>query len=367
MSEVKVRGIGGQYQGAEIPFEGDLLIGRDPAKCQLVVSNDTSVSGLHCKIQTLGNDVYLTDLGSSNGTFLSDGTRLDPQKPVRLSNGKSFRLGSGVTEFQITGGAERTVGILKPDSRTESSPSEGTYSANRILELFRKPVDAGKEFVQGVDIKISVVIVLLHAVCSGFFCMLVTSRIYEAIIEELSEVLQDTLGGLLSMIPGVGSVISAGSDYLDVGGKIGSTLGDYLTPSNGAVFGVGFFSALIISGCFIALLAAVGYLLHENQLDAKKALNVAALRSVWNIPASLIAMLIVLASPLYGVIFFFAFQFFGILMSYSAAKDRLEKEKQNGFAIAYAVILVILVIVLLLEAKGFGGNFVSDEISNLMF
>lgn len=45
--------------------------------------------------------VLLMDLGSTYGTFLSDGTKLEPNKPYYLNYGQSFYLVDPANTFRI--------------------------------------------------------------------------------------------------------------------------------------------------------------------------------------------------------------------------------------------------------------------------
>ena len=47
--------------------------------------------------------LYLQDLGSTYGTFLSDGRKLSPSQAVELREGDSFSLGSQRERFIVTG------------------------------------------------------------------------------------------------------------------------------------------------------------------------------------------------------------------------------------------------------------------------
>src|SRR5262249_17744942 len=66
----------------------EFLIGRG-ADCDLRL-RAAAVSRHHCLIRVRGNEVTLTDLGSSNGTYLN-GTRVRSQAP--LKEGDELRLG----------------------------------------------------------------------------------------------------------------------------------------------------------------------------------------------------------------------------------------------------------------------------------
>lgn len=92
----------------EIEGEGEHLIGRpDPEhgiRPQIDLSKyDTAarVSRRHAKIIAVGNQFLIEDLGSSNGTFINDQTRLKPKRPHALASGDVLRLGSTQLKFLI--------------------------------------------------------------------------------------------------------------------------------------------------------------------------------------------------------------------------------------------------------------------------
>lgn len=81
-------GTGGQ-SAREIPIHGDeFLLGRGN-DCDLRL-RDINISRHHCLIRTRADGVTLTDLGSSNGTFVN-GVRVVSQ--MDLKEGDQIRLG----------------------------------------------------------------------------------------------------------------------------------------------------------------------------------------------------------------------------------------------------------------------------------
>ncbi|MEM6746585.1 MAG: type VI secretion system-associated FHA domain protein TagH [Pseudomonadota bacterium] len=82
----------------ERPFAGAMLrIGRRPAPSDLGAQgywqiDDKSISRTHCEIFTRGTDLFVSDLGSTNGTSIG-GQQLEPQKPVGITPGQSIALG----------------------------------------------------------------------------------------------------------------------------------------------------------------------------------------------------------------------------------------------------------------------------------
>lgn len=75
--------------------EEEILLGRSEEID--VTVDDKRVSREHCKISRVGNDFVISDLGSSNGTFVN-GLKVT-EKP--LENGDRIQIGSNVFEFRI--------------------------------------------------------------------------------------------------------------------------------------------------------------------------------------------------------------------------------------------------------------------------
>jgi diguanylate cyclase (GGDEF)-like protein len=72
------------------------IIGRD-AGCDVSLPIDT-VSRRHCRVRIGGNAVFLTDLGSTNGTALNDDV-LAPNEEFALRSGDKIRVGSAILKF----------------------------------------------------------------------------------------------------------------------------------------------------------------------------------------------------------------------------------------------------------------------------
>lgn len=61
-------------------------IGKQRRKVDFCITDNSTVSRVHCAIRINGDDYYLEDLGSKNGTLVN-GVLIDPRKPVRLLEG----------------------------------------------------------------------------------------------------------------------------------------------------------------------------------------------------------------------------------------------------------------------------------------
>lgn len=95
-------GQGSALGGKAYPVRGKVVVGRDPAKCQVVFPAKTpGISGVHCAVQEIAEGVVVTDLGSSYGTFLENGTKMEPNRPYTIPNGEAFYLASKDNGFRV--------------------------------------------------------------------------------------------------------------------------------------------------------------------------------------------------------------------------------------------------------------------------
>lgn len=103
----RIQGQSGAFAGRRFSITGQtpgqVRIGTDPAKNDLVYPSAPGVSRVHCVLVEQGGALYLRDLGSTYGTFLSGGQRLAANQPVQLNIGDRFYLGSEKEMFQVTG------------------------------------------------------------------------------------------------------------------------------------------------------------------------------------------------------------------------------------------------------------------------
>ena len=90
----------------DIARRGELLLGRvDPIsgifpEIDLTAhgGDEGGVSRKHCKITLAGNQYFVEDLNSSNGTYVN-ATRITPGQRVPIENGWQLRLGKLVLNF----------------------------------------------------------------------------------------------------------------------------------------------------------------------------------------------------------------------------------------------------------------------------
>jgi len=99
----RLRVLSGEMKGQEYPLDDEATtIGRDDSN-RIVMRHDAKVSRNHCQILTHLGFVWLEDLKSSNGTYLTRSeappVRLAPFQPALLFDGSTIQIGAA--EFQV--------------------------------------------------------------------------------------------------------------------------------------------------------------------------------------------------------------------------------------------------------------------------
>ena len=100
-----IRPMDTQHGGKSYPVgAAPIMIGRDPSSCAIVYKEGTvGVSGRHCTVSfdAATNDFVITDLRSTYGTILMNGTKLAPNAPYRLHSGDSFCVGDKANVVKV--------------------------------------------------------------------------------------------------------------------------------------------------------------------------------------------------------------------------------------------------------------------------
>lgn len=95
-------GVSGPLAGQKFGVTDRAVIGRDKTKCNVVLPVDQpGVSGLHCEVKVSGGVMMIKDCASSYGTFLLNGTKLEPNASVMLESGAKFWVGTKEVVFEV--------------------------------------------------------------------------------------------------------------------------------------------------------------------------------------------------------------------------------------------------------------------------
>jgi pSer/pThr/pTyr-binding forkhead associated (FHA) protein len=83
-----------QRRGRTFDLGDEVTLGR-AAGCAVSLEDDTFTSGVHARVFEQNGDLWLEDLGSTNGTFVNN-ERLE--RPARLQRGDRVKVGTTVFE-----------------------------------------------------------------------------------------------------------------------------------------------------------------------------------------------------------------------------------------------------------------------------
>lgn len=81
---------------------GRMTFGRGDGNKVQFPADDKGVSSNHCVLYHENGKLYLMDVGSTNGTFLNDKERLQPNVPYRIRKGTAFYLTNRKNTFVVT-------------------------------------------------------------------------------------------------------------------------------------------------------------------------------------------------------------------------------------------------------------------------
>lgn len=99
--QYRLVGTEGHYAGKRIALDHELKLGRNPSSDLDFPTDTPGISGSHCLLTPRTDCVLLTDLGSTYGTYLANGTRLTPHQSVKLQSGDRFYLADTRQSFVI--------------------------------------------------------------------------------------------------------------------------------------------------------------------------------------------------------------------------------------------------------------------------
>jgi len=114
------------------------VIGRS-SKCDVVVPDD-GVSRQHCKVEVIDGNVFLTDLDSTNGVYIS-GEKIPPMTPTLYFTSLPLSFGS-VQSAQIF--LDQTTINLKAPSKPKAENDHETLTKTKTVPSQHKKTDSSK-------------------------------------------------------------------------------------------------------------------------------------------------------------------------------------------------------------------------------
>lgn len=118
----------GPRTGEQIPIRSPVVTIGTGGQSDVVLADD-SVSKIHARLEYEMGGWRLTDLGSTNGTYV-EGVRLAPNVPTPLAYGSSVRLGGMALQFHPVESADpdaARAGFTPPSAPTPLAERRGGF------------------------------------------------------------------------------------------------------------------------------------------------------------------------------------------------------------------------------------------------
>jgi hypothetical protein len=140
-----LRFISGKYQGGEFPLAdvGELVIGRSSELDMVLI--EEMVSRKHARISLAPGTISITDLGSTNGTFVNG----EKVRLARLKEGDRILIGTSILKLVSVA---RAQGAPAPDAKAAQQALERTAAAQEKKSGGRTAVQGRLEEVPLVDL-----------------------------------------------------------------------------------------------------------------------------------------------------------------------------------------------------------------------
>lgn len=123
------------------PIKGkSFVIGRSN-KCDICVPS-SELSREHCRVDLIGQTIYITDLNSSNGVYI-DNIQLRPNTKTKYTTTQQLMMGDTYVIFDLSS-AELTRSILTPRALLDSDQT----SATRIKSYQKNVSEEKRESLQ---------------------------------------------------------------------------------------------------------------------------------------------------------------------------------------------------------------------------
>lgn len=148
------------------------LIGRSP-QSDIVIANE-SISRKHCQIEIKNGEIYVTDLGSSNGVLINN-EKIEPNVPVLYQSffGLSFGIVQSVLiEIEVIEAASSSSGSLKV-AGNQSTPASNAMRKPRT-ESTRSSItqkDESKSKGKSPSNMIKIVFLLIALAAAAIYIM----------------------------------------------------------------------------------------------------------------------------------------------------------------------------------------------------
>ncbi len=126
-----LRFISGKYQGGEfsLPANREIVVGRS-SELDMVLVEDM-VSRRHAKIIVADDQIFIQDLGSTNGTFVN-GEKI---KRAKLNEGDRILIGTSIIKLVMADPSSTAASPQKMEAQAKSRPTQARTMSGSIDEV----------------------------------------------------------------------------------------------------------------------------------------------------------------------------------------------------------------------------------------
>ena len=211
-----------------------------------------------------------------------------------------------------------------------------------LLGIIKTPVTAGKKFILESDLKVAGIIVILQAILSGVFALVVCEKIDSSIKAAM---------GLI------------GDDILDFGSLASIT--DVLKMPYARIFIITVLASVTLS-CFLAGMFWQGHKMIKCQVKYSQMLSAVAIRSSLLIPTIVASAIVFELKNSLGIFLFFAFSVWGTTTMIIAMSSCVNDAVKDKFASMASIVLLIFFIVTIIVISRLWTFYLPDMVRTAM-
>jgi len=142
----QIRGMNGAFMGQTFALTDVLRFGRNPQNQVAFPQNTKGISGSHCELSMENGRIVLRDLGSTYGTYLKTGEKINARVACELKEGDIFYLAESSQSFRV----ER-VG----ESRQQFTPAVKAAMYPKAGEIYRADASGRLQFGRSANSQVS--------------------------------------------------------------------------------------------------------------------------------------------------------------------------------------------------------------------
>lgn len=126
----QIRGMSGMFEGKTFALTETLRFGRNPQNQVVYLQNTKGISGEHCELSMENGRIILRDLGSTYGTFLGNGSKLNDRVSYEVKEGDIFYLAESSQSFRVEKIGESRQVFTPAVKATMNPKAEEIYRAD---------------------------------------------------------------------------------------------------------------------------------------------------------------------------------------------------------------------------------------------